>query len=365
MKLFLTFSLALAASTLLPAQVVLFPGDLNNDGTANHIDLLALGLAYGQEGPPREFFTPDWVPQEGPPWPQQLPLSGVNYGFIDANGDGRIDSLDIELIPFNYDSLQAAAFPPPQPYILPDTFFTTAPPRLQLRFSQDTAGPGDTVSLIVEYIVPDPTVFPPEALPLGIAFSLNGLDELPIIGPIAIFPDTLPGDLLFVAATEETARFWRSVVPGQVEFAAAGKGMGALGFSRPLAEMLIIIEDMIIPLELPIKPDSVLLINTREQLIALEIGGDTLLLNSRQAPWPPSFARVFPNPARHALRVETERPMRLGLTLYSPAGQAVRREQYGIARQAGLNTAGLAPGMYFLEIRSEEGLQVERVVLER
>jgi len=364
MKLLSFFFLALSSCALLPAQIVLLPGDLNNDGTANHIDLLALGLAYGQEGPPRELAFPEWLPQEGPFWPQQLPFSGVNYGFIDANGDGFIDSLDVELIPYNYDSTQMAAFPEPRPYFLPDTVFMDNPPQLNLRFDRDVAGPGDTVALIIEYVVPDPTAFPPDALPLGIAFSLGGLDAFPAASPIAIFPDTVPGDLLFVAATANLAQFWRSVPPGQLEFAAAGKGTGALGTSRQLAKMLIIIEDMIILYERPAIPDSVLLINTKEQVIALKTSGDTLTVGNRQPPVYAAFAKVFPNPARYGLTVQMEQPLRVQLSLFAPAGQALRQERHELASTLSISTKGLPPGLYILEIRTERGVQVEKVFIE-
>ena len=342
----------------------MYPGDLNNDGTANHLDLLPLGVAYNRFGPPREPAFLEWIPQENIPWPDVLPVSGVNLGFADANGDGLIDTFDLEPIALNYDSLQSLSIPAPQPYILTDTFFVENPPELRLRFEPPTASPGDTVRLIVEYIVPDPGAFPPTAPPLGIAFSINGLDTLPIVPPIRIFPDTVPGDLMFVAATANQAQFWRSVAPGRIEFAAAGRGMGALANSRQLAEMFIVMEDMIILREMPVNPDSVLLINTREEVIALKASGDTLTLGNRLAPGGPAFAMVFPNPARQSLQVKMKQPLNLQLTLFSATGQAARRVKYELAREASLNTAGLPSGAYFLEIRTGEAVQIEKVVLE-
>lgn len=353
----------LSCSASLFAQVM-FPGDLNNDGTANHIDLLPLGVAYNRAGPPREPAFLEWMPQPNIPWPDALPVSGVNLGFVDADGNGLIDTFDIEAIALNYDSLQSLSIPEPRPYILPDTFFVETPPELRLRFEPQTASPGDTVRLIVEYIVPDPAAFPPTALPLGIAFSIGGLDTLPIRPAIQVFPDTLPGDLMFVAATETQAQFWRSVAPGRVEFAAAGRGMGALANSRKLAEMWIITEDMIILREVPVAPDSVLLINTREQVIALNFIGDTLTVGDRTPPEQSAFAEVFPNPSREILQVRMEQPIGFQLALFTPAGQMVRKERFGPAREAVLVTAALPRGLYFLEIRTEEWVQVERVLIE-
>ncbi|MCB0551279.1 MAG: T9SS type A sorting domain-containing protein [Phaeodactylibacter sp.] len=363
MKRFLLLYFLLSAAAAAPSQVM-FPGDLNNDGSANHFDLLPLGVAYNRFGPPRQPASLEWIPQENIPWPDVLPVSGVNLGFVDADGNGLIDTFDLEAIALNYDSLQDLAFPEPRPYILSDTFFVENPPELRLRFEPNVAAPGDTVRLIVEYIVPDPGAFPPTALPLGIAFSIGGLDTLPIAPSVRIFPDTLPGDLMYVAATESQAQFWRSVEPGRIEFAAAGRGMGALANSRKLAEMLIVMEDMILPFAAPVNPDSILLINTLEQVIALKAMGDTLTVSSRALPAPTAFASAFPNPARHFLQVQTERPLHFQLTLFTPAGQAVRRQKTVLAREAFLDTGGLPPGMYFLEIRTAEGVQVEKVILQ-
>ncbi|MCB0582325.1 MAG: T9SS type A sorting domain-containing protein [Phaeodactylibacter sp.] len=364
MNRFLPLALALTLATSGTAQVM-FPGDLNNDGTANHIDLLPLGVAYNRFGPPRDPASLEWIPQPNLPWADALPVSGVNLGFVDADGNGLIDSLDLEAIPFNYDSTQFLSIPEPRPYLLPDTLFVETPPELQLRFEPQTASPGDTVRLIVEYIVPDPNAFPPSGLPLGIAFSIGGLDTLPIVPPIRIFPDTVPGDLMFVAATETQARFWRSAGPGRIEFAAAGRGMGALNTSRKLAEMFIVMEDMIILREAPANIDSALLINTREQVIALKTRGDTLMVGSRQPAAPTAFARVFPNPARDELQVRLERPARFELALFNAAGQAVRKGRPGLAREGRLSIAGLPPGVYLLEIRTEQRKQVERVMVHR
>ena len=105
------------------AQFLMFPGDTNNDGIANYYDILPIGLAYDSLGPPRELPSFNWEAQEFFPWGKILPFSGVEYGFIDCDGNGIIDSLDVEAIALNYDSMQMEANPPPMPYELPDTPF--------------------------------------------------------------------------------------------------------------------------------------------------------------------------------------------------------------------------------------------------
>ena len=138
------------------AQFLMFPGDTNNDGIANYYDILPIGIAYNALGEPRPIPNIDWLPQDFFPWGQNLPFSGVEYAFIDCNGNGIIDSVDVEAIAHNYEMRQGEANPPPMPYELPDTLFTTDIPGLNISFSMDTAFVTDTFFAQINHFVPLP-----------------------------------------------------------------------------------------------------------------------------------------------------------------------------------------------------------------
>ncbi|MCB0571181.1 MAG: T9SS type A sorting domain-containing protein [Phaeodactylibacter sp.] len=364
MKNIILFFLSISSACLLSGQVI-FPGDLNNDGTANNLDLLPLGVAYGQEGPPRPEATLNWLQQPNFPWAGFLPVSGVNLGFVDADGNGFIDSLDLDAIALNYDSLQGASFPPPQAYALSDTFPVEELPELVIRFSRDTVAIGDTVTLTAEYVVPNPDVFPPTAAPLAIAFNLEFTDSLLAGEQVLIYPDTMPGDLMFVAATSNSAGIWRSPAPGQIEFAASGKGQPALASSRTLATMIIVMEDMIL-LAQPVQPQikGLLLINTAEQVIAMKSTVAPLWLTG-QSPEPERRRQmsVFPNPTTGRLEVLLPTPAPTELWLFSPTGQCLKHQSYLFGDSPVLELGAYSPGIYFLQARTPEGVQVERVVV--
>ncbi len=74
----------------LSAQEV-WPGDANNNGIANAVDALYIGVAYGTEGPERDDATTDWEAQPFELWGAAFP-DGTNYGYADADGDGEIDA---------------------------------------------------------------------------------------------------------------------------------------------------------------------------------------------------------------------------------------------------------------------------------
>ena len=80
------------------------PGDANNDGIADHEDVLAMGYFIGQNaaGTPRDRATFTWASQEAGDWgggPADLP----DPKHSDCNGDGSVDVADFYIIEENYD----------------------------------------------------------------------------------------------------------------------------------------------------------------------------------------------------------------------------------------------------------------------
>lgn len=90
----LTYALLLVGSGLLAQPV--WPGDANNNGIVNGVDVLYIGWAFGQTGPARADIDTDWAPQPEPsPWAGVFP-DGTNFYFADANGNGIVDAEDID-----------------------------------------------------------------------------------------------------------------------------------------------------------------------------------------------------------------------------------------------------------------------------
>ncbi len=72
-----------------------YPGDANNNGIANDFDILEMGLAYGQTAAPRALAGDRWAPY-APPTP-------VTNAYLDANGLGQVDDLDLTANTQNWD----------------------------------------------------------------------------------------------------------------------------------------------------------------------------------------------------------------------------------------------------------------------
>ena len=91
-----------------------WPGDANNDGTANNFDILAVGLGFGDAGPVRPNASNNWYPQPSTDWTQEITTFTTNDGgisfdsitvnskYADCNGNGVIEGTDIDAISQNY-----------------------------------------------------------------------------------------------------------------------------------------------------------------------------------------------------------------------------------------------------------------------
>lgn len=78
-----------------------YPGDVNNNGVVNHIDMLYVGLANQQIGVPRAIPGILWQPYDVTNWGVTFP-NGLDYAYADCDGNGFIDEFDFFAIEQNY-----------------------------------------------------------------------------------------------------------------------------------------------------------------------------------------------------------------------------------------------------------------------
>ena len=80
-----------------------WPGDVNNNGIVNKVDLLYLGYAFGATGEARTVTNGDWEAKSVPKnWAFSFP-NGLNFLYADCNGDGLVNKLDAQIIEQNVD----------------------------------------------------------------------------------------------------------------------------------------------------------------------------------------------------------------------------------------------------------------------
>ncbi|HRI59243.1 MAG TPA: T9SS type A sorting domain-containing protein [Saprospiraceae bacterium] len=354
--------------------IILYPGDANNDGVANHYDLLPIGIAYGKIGPPRFFPSPVWAPQQAQAWaPQVLPVSQIDLAFVDCSGNGLIDSTDAGLIAFNYDSTQSNAVPPPFPYIelLTQFCFTCPQPEIVVTFDQDTVGSPDTFS--ATFVLRYPPNVPPPLGALGIAFDVEyDYDPDQIIDSLTrIYPDTIPDDRMYVVATH-TKAVATGLLPkmaGSIGFAAAGKGKNV--YFKPVTPLFtveFVIEDMIIrdgseALKFSFTISNVLILNELEQIIGL--GGikmDTVVVATKNLAGKVPAVSISPNPVLDMLIIESPESPIEKIEVISLSGERILSVAADEQNRVEVPAASLSPGVWLAVIQTKNGFSTRQFV---
>jgi hypothetical protein len=86
----------------MPLLAQLYPGDANNNGRVDNIDILYIGYAYGTFGPSRITTQIAFDEQNIPLlWNEWFP-NGTNYAFADSDGDGLVGFMDMSVVFLNY-----------------------------------------------------------------------------------------------------------------------------------------------------------------------------------------------------------------------------------------------------------------------
>lgn len=354
---------------LLP-QVVMYPGDTNNDGVCNQYDLLPIGIAYGEIGPLRPDASLEWMGQFGPAWHKCLPVSQIDLAFVDCDGHDTINALDIEAIPLNYDKVQLPsnpAFPPPMPYppLLTVKCDPCAQPVIEVTFDRDTVNVTDVFFAYVRLVYDTPV--PPSLGALGIAFNVDYYYTNEVVDELTeVIPDDNPDSRMHIIATHTEVVSSDLLPPaGRIGFAAAGRGANVFFDSDTLFTIRFIIEDMIVRAgedTFSLRISDVLFLNEREELVGYSIATDSVIVKAgepaRNGP------RVFlsPNPARETLGIESPESPLERIEIYSPGGlRAVSADPEGQNR-FDLPLAALPPGLWIAVVQTRKGVAVKKFV---
>jgi hypothetical protein len=91
-----------------PTCTYIWPGDVNNDGVANNLDILELGLHFSLTGASRATQGNYWQAVYANTW-AGLQSNGKNMNYVDCNGDGVINVNDTAAVFLNYGFLHSKA----------------------------------------------------------------------------------------------------------------------------------------------------------------------------------------------------------------------------------------------------------------
>lgn len=360
---FLAGLFMLLMTTSLSAQVV-WPGDVNDNGIVNSVDVLYLSRVIGEEGPPRTIDQQglEWGPKAiSTPWGTNIPGTTVDYAFADSDGNGVINELDIDAIYFNYELEHGGvdldvAIPGEQ----------GADPSLFIDIDSDILfAQGGTLLL--------PIMLGTEELPVesfnGISFSVELDPEI----VTEIFPFPINNGEEGWGEYELFPFLQPSPSEGKIDVAITPLGMESImDESGLLMNLFIVIEDDVVDYQDPELETAVRLENIfmfAEDGSAVPVVNDTLMMTIVEDPLSNNnilddqAVSLYPNPSQGTVYLETEQKM-IGVDIYNSIGQQVQSFEAIAGELSEVRLDAASPGMYFFKIKTEKGILTKKIFLE-
>lgn len=346
---------------LITAQNI-WPGDVNDNGIVNKVDLLYIGYAYGAEGPSRTGQSDTWGAKEAPEsWGNNFP-NGINYAFADCNGDGMVDELDANVVINNLNLTHDDVTFIPDEFPVgimgenPSCEFINAPP----------AAPVDQVFNLE--IALGATNIPIEDMS-GFTFVVNIEPEAIGINETAIklSPNT------WLDENESNSLLVQDVDLDNVQLKVAYTKTNQIGISGEgsIAKVSFLIESDVIDLlvidTVAFMIDSILVLDN--DLTPIPVVSDTLKLKvdreltvSTFQPETAIKVAIFPNPTSGLLIFESTQPHLEKISLFDTFGKLVFEQGLQKEHLQTIDISFAPNGIYIAKIKTTNGIQTKKII---
>jgi hypothetical protein len=345
------------AGSITVVDLIVWPGNANNDALVNHFDLLPIGLAYGATGPQRPNADISWTAQGAPGWQQTTPNSLIDYAHIDTDGDGEIEAADTLALVQNWGQLPGFGFLAEEDKLLP---LSASPLNTTIYVLPDTMTFGEAATL--QIILGDDDN--PAIDVYGIAFSIVYDENAVVAGSVhASFADSWmrePGGNLLTVAREDTGNHRIDIAISRID------GLNTSG-SGPVGQLHLTIEDVIFmrqeTYEMAFSIENIQFINAQEEALALAPATTTSLVGAVTGTHNPSLdaqVRVFPSPTSDRVWIKAEDGLQAQqAVLYTATGQVIDRWN---RPESSLSLGRLPAGVYRLALITDKGVVHKSVV---
>lgn len=329
-----------------------WPGDTNADNVADHVDLLSIGLAFGNTGPVRSNMTSEWTGLISQNWGDNF-ADGINYKHADANGDGVVNLADIQVLEQNY-GLEHG----PVTVFEPLPFTNIDPPIFVDLDENDQLTAGSTVEIPVVAGSADQAI---EDI-YGLAFTLELDPEIFTMGTLEIiYPTSWFGE-----PGINTATIHQIYPDGRVEVALTRTDHNNVSGFGPIMYLRIIIDDIAgvqVPTEVVVKAPRG--INHSEQLLALRPGTSTAMVTKTSEGGIDRDALInsfgiFPNPTTDWVNFQNQYNMAPNrIDIFNAAGQHLQTlKEPGMH----LDVRFLPAGVYMIQVHLQGHIFTEKLV---
>ncbi len=331
-----------------------WPGDANYDGIANNLDLLPIGLFYGQVGFARPNANLSWTPQACYSWYDTL-SNGANIKHIDTDGDSLILDADTLAIVQNYGLQHNKGID------------SKIGPLLYLTFSSDTILAGDTAEVMIH--VGQDTA---QVSLYGIAFSIAY--DTSLIDPNSI-EVSYQNSWLGSKGTNMLTLAQNFPNDAQLDMALTRKDLNnQLGYGELARFKIIMVDDLTAKADLSevltLTPFNIFAVTKDGAEQPIAAGEGTVIVfqeeQNNTALQPDWFqeVKVYPNPTNGTVHVDLGTLRAEQLSLYDLSGKRVQQQPKPLARTQ-LDLTGLSNGVYLLRIQTEKGWFQQKVVIQQ
>lgn len=356
--IWLTLQALLLTSVGLFSQVM-YPGDVNNSGEANALDVLYIGQVYGNTGPMRSGATTDWTPQSIAPnqWVDTL-NNGLDQAYADSNGDGIIDNLDIT------DGVQLNFLETHGGNTTDDVYSSGG----SAGSSPGFAAYGDKEVLFGLDTLTVDVRLGSASIPVdefyGVAFTVFFDPAMIEADQASYLLPTIPW--YDPTGTESQAMVIENPTEGRIDVAITRiNQVGENGFGSIGTMGFVIIEDVVgeyIDYEDFLSIENIKVINNEWGDVEVFDTVEVKLTPVNEV-WEPEW-HLYPNPATETVILETGELNVRQITILNALGQEVQRHYPTGQQETHMVPVGNLPGgTYFLEVQTPKGRWVKKLII--
>ena len=337
-----------------------WPGDANKDGIVDYKDVLEIGVGYGSTGNYRENGTRNWKSAMIKDW-DKFTYDDINYKHLDCNGDGYIDAADKFVVEDNYGKTHASTFvnktaEPSQDSIYfqftKDTFYAGEMITANLNLGNAANPFTNAYGVAYQYIYTDEnnssnsvsfkTVC--EAICADNDFMLQSLHNYPQdkTGEIAQVRTGLKN----VSAQGKLATFSYILEDSTHNYPANGEWI----YLKLLQTKIIDSQGK----EYALKAvnDSALILKSKTQQVGIEQNKSIF-----------SNIRIWPNPAKNILSIESEEYFSGKLYIINTLGEILLTEDLQHQKQKSIDIKHFPAGIYMLKITNSKNEFMQKLII--
>ncbi len=329
-----------------------WPGDANYDNTANHFDLLNVGIAFNTEGPARDVINNDWFAMPGENWADEF-LNETNFKHADCNGDGTVNIDDRVAILENYGLThgQVPIFVPLEGTPNDPSLFVDLPGANEIELNVPFEAPIvlGTLNIPVEEIY---------GLAFTIEFDVDMMDESQVTVEL--------GSSWLGENGQNLITLSKKFAPdGIIEVALTRNNQENVGGQGTVGYFIGIIDDILGKSEVEVKIKNVKAITFNELPVPLWTPTEIVEISTSTVSPLESDLEVFPNPTDDILNINyngTE--LMQSIKIYNTLGQLMTEFSDPNTHQK-VDVSNWSAGIYFVKIEIGDTTFCEKIKVTR